>query len=60
MHLQGSNCSNSSMGFGAVSITIHCLALYAIMFMKLCFNFMSIFLAYSSIMWSVTVSLSHN
>jgi hypothetical protein len=30
-----------------------CPALYAIMFIKLCFNFISIF-AYLSLMWSVT------
>jgi hypothetical protein len=58
MHLQGSNRSNSSMGFEATSTTIHhpvqgagfggatsslYLALYAIMFIKLCSSFMSIF-----------------
>jgi hypothetical protein len=31
------------MRFGATSITIHCLALYAIMFIELCFNFMYVF-----------------
>jgi hypothetical protein len=41
--LQGSNRSNSSMGFGATTTNIHYLALYAIMFIELCFNFMSIF-----------------
>jgi hypothetical protein len=35
-----------------------CLALYVIMFIKLCFNFMSLF-AYLSLMWSDTFSLSH-
>jgi hypothetical protein len=34
-----------------------CPALYAIMFIKLCFNFISIF-AYLSLMWSVTFFLS--
>jgi hypothetical protein len=43
MHLQGSNCSNSSMGFRATSTTVHHLALYAIMFIELGFNFMSVF-----------------
>jgi hypothetical protein len=44
VHLQGSNCSNSSMEFRFASTIIHCLALYTIMFIELCFNFMSIFL----------------
>jgi hypothetical protein len=44
VRLQGSNRLNSSMWFGAVSTIIHCLALYAIMFIELCFNFMSVFL----------------
>jgi hypothetical protein len=63
--LKGSNRSHSSMGFGAASTTIHypsrgigsggtmsslCLTLYAIMFMELFFNFMSLF-AYLSLMW---------
>jgi hypothetical protein len=58
MFLQGSNRSNSSMGFRVASTTIHrptqgvdsrgatsllCLALFAIMFIELCFNFMSLF-----------------
>jgi hypothetical protein len=70
--LQGSNRSNS-MGFGAASTIIHCpsrgagsggatrslcLTLYVIMFIKLCFNFMSLF-AYLSLMWSVTFFISH-
>jgi hypothetical protein len=43
VRLQGSNRSNSSMGFGAASTTVHRLALYAIMFIELGFNFMSVF-----------------
>jgi hypothetical protein len=43
MRLQGSNHSNSSMGFVVMSTTIHCIALYAIMFIELYFDFMSIF-----------------
>jgi hypothetical protein len=43
MRLQGSNHSNSSMGFRSASTTIHCLAVYVIMFIELCFNFMSVF-----------------
>jgi hypothetical protein len=39
VRLQGSNRSNSSMGFEAASTTIHHLALYAIIFIELCFNF---------------------
>jgi hypothetical protein len=35
-----------------------CLALYAIMLIELCFNFMSLF-AYLSLMWLVNFSLSH-
>jgi hypothetical protein len=44
VRLQGSNRSNSSIGFGAASTTIHCLALYLIMFIELYFDFMSVFL----------------
>jgi hypothetical protein len=58
MHLQGSNRSNSSMEFEVASITIHCLALYAIMFIELCFNFMSIFYIFTSYVVSYFLPVS--
>jgi hypothetical protein len=72
VRLEWSNRSNSSMGFGVAPTTIHCpsrgvgsggtisllcLALYAIMLIELCFNVMSLF-TYLSLMWSITFFLS--
>jgi hypothetical protein len=72
VRLQGRNHSNSSMRFRAAATTIHrpaqgsgsggamsslCLVLYVIIFIELCFNFMSPFV-YLSLIWSVDFSLS--
>jgi hypothetical protein len=72
VRFQRRNHSNSSMRFRAAATTIHrpaqgvgsggsmsslCLILYVIIFIELCFNFMSLFV-YLSLMWSVAFFLS--